>query len=311
MFTLTLTLFLKGEGITREGRELADEEKKDWEDVNRLLKQLKSNVAKKLLAGETGLTAELERINDLELKLAKQKDKGKDEALQQNDHKEEYGIPERLKVKRRKYTLSEEAIAQRRGNVRKISEGGLQTGPTTEEGKKTVSKNSWKHGIYAQTFFRKYSKPCKSSCSSYPCQLISDGKTTPGGECLDKEHVYESWNAIMDAVFNNNYEGFNALAALDTAKNMQILRDLQDGILEDGSIVKSEKIDKDGNVIGHEIKPHPALLVLPKLAELLGFTPKDLMITPKELAKAGRDDEGIKSIADLMSAVGKAMKKDK
>lgn len=222
---------------------------------------------------------------------------------QPQESSEEYGIPEGFKVKRRKYTLSEEALSARRENAKK------STGPKTPEGKDAASKNSWKHGTYAKSFFRKYSKTCKTTCEFYPCELIEDGKTQPGAECLDKEHIYEAWNAILKGVMNQEFSEFNAIAALDTAKNMQVLRELQEAVLEDGVVVLSEKIDKDGNVIGKELKPHPALLVLPKLTEILGFTPKDLMVTPKEIVKAGREEEGAKTLADLMSSVGNALKK--
>lgn len=216
---------------------------------------------------------------------------------------EDYGIPEGFKVKRRQYTFSLKALEQRREAAKN------STGPKSAEGKKISSQNAWLHGVYAQSFIRKYKKPCKSTCPEYPCKLIEDGKTQPGEECLDKEHVYEAWNAIMKAVVEKKFDDFNALAALDTSNNIQILRKLQEAILEDGVVLKHDKIDKDGNTIGKELRQHPALIALQKMTETLGFTPRDLMITPKEIEKAGRDEEGLKTAADLMSLVGNTLKK--
>ncbi len=278
---------------------MGEEEKQNDLTTEKLIKKLKVNIAKKLVGGETP-AADIERLLSLEKKLEKT---GHVEATG-----EETGIPSRLRIKRKKYTLSDAALKQRKEAAQK------STGPTSEEGKKTSSRNNWKHGLYAQSFFSKHARPCKSTCPDYPCNLIEDGKAAPGADCLDKEIIYEAWNAILRAVENKDYDEFNALATLSTAKNIQILRMMQESILEENVIVKSEKLDRDGNKIGEEIKLHPSLLALPKLIEILGFTPKDLMMTPKELSKAGREEEEIKTVGDimsnLMSNVGKAMKKE-
>lgn len=89
---------------------------------------------------------------------------------------------------------------------------------------------------------------------------------------------------------------------------IEVVRKLQEAVLKDGVVVYSEKVDKDGNVIGKELKPHPALLALPKLIADLGLTPQEMMITPRQLARAGREEEGFRSLADLMSAVSKNLK---
>ncbi|NOZ68003.1 MAG: hypothetical protein GXP46_01840 [Deferribacteres bacterium] len=120
--------------------------------------------------------------------------------------------------------------------------------------------------------------------------------------------MVEAFNAILKAALNQQFDEFNALAALEVAKNIEIVRKLQEAVLDDGVVVYSEKVDKDGNVIGKELKPHPALLALPKLIADLGLTPQEMMITPRQLARAGREDDGIKSIADLMSAIGTNLK---
>lgn len=217
-----------------------------------------------------------------------------------------------FRITRRPYTMSPEALAQRRDNAKKANEKmrteGLATGPKSEEGKKRSSRNSHKHGLYAQTFFNSYRRPCKSTCPQYPCSLVSDGKTEPGEDCLDKQHVYEVWNALMDAVFDNNYDGFNALASFETATNIEILRKLKESILEDGVTLTSDKIDKDGNVIGKKLELHPALLAFNKMVEVLNMTPKDLMITPKALVDTDREKKDEESITDFITNIGNKLR---
>ena len=271
----------------------------------RLLSKLKNNVGRKLIAGETaGLAHEIEKIQELEAKFARQ----------QNKPVEKLGLPEELKVKRRKYTMSDAAKKQRQENAHsashKMRAEGLATGPTSDDGKKTSARNSWKHGEYAKSYIERFAKPCKSTCDEYPCSLIEDGKTAPGQDCLDKQHVYEAYLAILKGIFENDYEEVNHMAAFETAKNMQILREIQNVILEDGVSVLSNKVDKDGHVIAQELKQHPNLPSLVKLIEVMGFTPKELLVTPKSIVSKDEED-GIKSVADLMSTLAVKWKKGK
>lgn len=207
------------------------------------------------------------------------------------------GIPERLRVKRRSYTLTEKALEARRKNAQK------STGPRTEEGKRRSSRNAWKHGLYSQSFILgKLGRPCRRSCDKYPCELIEDGRVSPGDFCLDKQFVAEAFEAVISAI-NKETEDFNALAALEIASAVDILRKLKEAILEDGVLVKKEHIDKEGNVIGHEYIPHPLLAHYEKMMLNLGLTPQEFLITPKELKRSerGMDDEERESVADIMS----------
>ncbi len=80
--------------------------------------------------------------------------------------------------------------------------------------------------------------------------------------------------------------------------------------MRDGTIVKRDKWDKDGGLIGYEIVAHPSLLALPKLMADLGITPSEMMITPKALLKDQNEKESIKSAADIMSRLGRACRPD-
>lgn len=227
--------------------------------------------------------------------------------------KEINGIPENLKIKR-PYTLSPKAIEQRRRNARKASEvmqkNGLSTGPKTKEGKEASSRNSWKHGQSAASMVLRHRKPCKSTCHQYPCSVVEDGKAKPGGDCMDKEMLIETWNAILSAVKNGEYDDFNAMSAMLLAKNIHIISDIQEAILADGVTVLLGKIDKDGNPIVEDIKLHPGLLALSKLTEALGLTSRDMMITPKEISRSGVVEDGVKTISDMLLTIGNPKKKN-
>lgn len=228
--------------------------------------------------------------------------KGKDsssDAGEESDE-EEVGVPERLRFKR-SYTLTERALDARKKNAKQ------STGPKTEKGKKASCQNSWKHGRYAKSFIMHRIKPCKSTCPHYPCQLVEDNTTQPGGQCLDKAAVVEFYSAICEAAINKKYDDFNHLAALTIAEQMNVIHLLMEDIQRDGTILKKEKHDKEGGYLGYEVVPHPSLLSLAKLIDSLSLTPNEMMITPKALLKKEDDDEGIKSLADLMSNVVRNM----
>jgi hypothetical protein len=139
---------------------------------------------------------------------------------------------------------------------------------------------------------------------------VQDNTTQPGGECLDKAAVIQFYSAICEAVKNKKYDDFNEVAALTIANQINVLHTLMEDIQRDGTILKKEKHDKDGVYLGYEVVPHPSLLSLIKLSDSLGITANEMMVTPKALSKQEDEDEGLKTIADLMSSIGKGMKKE-
>ena len=84
---------------------------------------------------------------------------------------------------------------------------------------------------------------------------------------------------------------------------------LLEAIIRDGPIIMREKHDKDGKVFGHEYVSHPALIELPKMIANLGMTPQEFMATPRQISKQGTEEDGVKTIADLMSHVGEIIRK--
>ena len=213
------------------------------------------------------------------------------------DVSDEIGIPESLRFKR-SYTMSAAALEARRRNTKK------STGPRTKEGKDKCKMNAWKHGQYAQNYIRHKIKPCLSTCSYYPCTLIKDGSTEPGGQCLDKSAVIQYYAAICDAVKNKKYDDFNEVAAITIAEQIHVVHTLMEDIQRDGTILKRCKYDKDGKELGYEVVPHPSLLSLAKLIDSLNLTPAEMMITPLALAKQKTDNKKAKALSTLMSGFG-------
>jgi len=212
------------------------------------------------------------------------------------DNKEN-GIDDEHKVKR-SYTMSDKALEARRNNAQK------STGPTTEEGKQTSSRNAWKHGIYARTFLLgKLGKPCLTTCDKYPCDLVTDNAVEPGQTCLEKQHVAETFDAIINKIQDKGHEAFTHIAALEMAGAIQILREAKEAILADGIILKTVKVDSNGDAIGTEYKPHPAWSIYTKMLTDLGITPQDFVMTPREIAKAekGLDPEEVENAASIMT----------
>lgn len=265
--------------------------------LDKLVRAHKINIARKIQAGETGLAKELEHLQNLEARLKAEAEGGKSEIRNPKSKikdEDEIGIPENLRIKR-SYTMSDAARAAR-------SKGGQARA-------KECPTPNWKHGKYAQSFITGSIRPCKTTCKDYPCELIDDGSTKPGGACLDKAAVIQTYMAILDAVKNKKYDNFNEIASLTMAQSIQTLQMLLEDVIRDGPTLKREKWDKDGNVLGHEYVPHPALLTLPKMIADLGMTPQEFLATPRSVAKVDDEDKGTESLAQFLSKLGNKMQK--
>lgn len=209
---------------------------------------------------------------------------------------EEIGIPANLRVRRR-YTMSPEALAQRKAAGNSPSKSDSMKG----------NRNGWKHGRYADGFINKI-KPCKSTCPQYPCSLVSEGEVEPGDDCLDKVEVIQFFRAVHDAVKNKNFDDFNELAALQIANTIKVIDMLIEDIIRDGTVLKREKHDAKDNIIV-EYVTHPSLLALPKLVADLGLNPAEFMITPRAIARDKNERDVGKTLAEMMSRAGRGLKK--
>lgn len=285
---------------------MAKDEKKGDISTDDLIKDYKAKIAEKIKSGETKLSGELAKLREIERAQeleGKQKDEfppdgSQLEAGNIEPEEDEIGIPERLRIKR-PYHMSEAAIKQRKD---RRSKGGK------ESAKKFPNKNH-KHGMYATKSVTAI-KPCKTTCQKYPCELIAENKVNPGDSCLDMVFVLQTFKAINKAIKDKEYDDFNEIAAMSISQSIEILRMCQEDILRDGTIVKSEKLNTEGKVIGHEIKPHPSMLVLSKLIAELGMTPQEAMITPRQIAKDGNEKELPQSLAGLLSSIPNLKKRE-
>jgi len=214
------------------------------------------------------------------------------------DEQEEIGIPENLRVKRR-YTLSDKALEQRRAAGNSPRKGEAMRG----------NKNAWKHGQYAQGFVDSFIKPCKSTCPRYPCSIVEHNETRPGDACLDKSQILTTFKAIQSAVKDKKYDDINEIAALKVAGAMQVIDMLIEDIIRDGPLIREEIFGKEGESLGFKMKGHPLLDSLPKMLANMGLTLHDMYITPKAVEKGNTEEEGIKSIAELMSQIGQNIQK--
>ena len=209
-------------------------------------------------------------------------------------------VMERLRVKR-SYTMTPAALAQRH-NASQHS-----TGPITPEGKAASSMNGWKHGQYAKKRLLSLGKPCRTTCLQYPCSLIDDGATQPGQQCLDKEYMLHTINALSKALTDGDLSDLKNIITLQLGSTLQVIDELQASILEYGAYMKSEKIGKDGEVIGYEIKPNPSLLPLSNLLKAAGVTLPDFMVTPAAIERSKTDKETAATIADIFKSAGSAL----
>ena len=265
-------------------------------DITEKLRITREQIAaifKKVEAGETSKVDDLNKLLKLERALAGD----------QEPEEEAEGDPvlERLKVKKRSYTLSPAALEARRNNAQ------LSTGPKTEEGKKASARNSWRHGMYAESRILGLGKPCKSTCPKFPCSLVDEGAVEPGGDCSDKEHLVKACKAIEKALKDGSLDDLKDITTLHMAETLQVIGDLQGAILEFGPYMKSEKMDKDGKVIGYELKPNPALLPLSNLIKAFGLTMPEFMITPAAVERKKSDDKAVETIADIFRGAGAAL----
>lgn len=210
-------------------------------------------------------------------------------------------IFERLCVKKRKYTLSEAALEQRR------QAGHTSPGPSTPEGKAASKMNAWKHGLHARSRVLNLGKPCKSTCWQYPCSLVDDGATRPGKQCLDKEYLLSCIESVSRAVSTGDLDDLKNVVSLQLGQSLSVIDELQGSILEYGVYMKDEKLDKDGKVLGYALKPNPSLLALANLLKAVGVTLPDFMITPAAMEKKKTDDTAAATIADIFRNAGNAL----
>lgn len=267
------------------------------DDKQTALEMLPDQIAdlkQRIDAGKKGLADQLEKLLKLQASLEAE--------LNQEAEADEDPLLERLTVKTRKYTMTPAALAARRQNAQK------STGPKTDEGKEVSSRNAWKHGLHSRNRVLGFGKPCRTTCPHYPCSLVDDGETSPGKDCLDKEYLAETMHALSKALETGDLHDLKSVVTLQLGQSLQVIDELQASILQYGVYMKSEKLNKEGVVIGYELKPNPSLLPLSNLLKAAGVTLPDFMVTPKELNRDKSDRDAVETVADIFRIAGEALK---
>lgn len=259
---------------------------------DRLRKLLKAKILQRINKGEVELLSYLDRLEIAEMKLGEKPDTDKSEG-------DDYGIPENLRIKRRPYTLTKEAIEQRQNAARSPKKAEAMEG----------NNNAWKHGQYAQTFLKQVFSPCLSTCEDYPCSLVADGKTAPGDFCLDKVELAESLRALSKAIQKGDLTEWKDLAAVRLGGLDTVLKMLIEDVTNENTVVKSELFGKDGQHLGYKIVPHPSLNYIAELARTLGYSFEQFLATPLILKKTESEAKAADSLATMMGRAAEKARK--
>lgn len=212
---------------------------------------------------------------------------------------DECGIPENLRIKRRKYTMSPEALEQRKA---------ASHSPKLAESMKG-NNNAWKHGQYASNFIKQVFTPCKGTCEHYPCHLVDEGRTDTGDICLDKIEIAESLRALTKAIQSGDLSEWKDIAAVRLGGLDAVLKMLIEDVTNENTILKSEMFGKDGVSLGYKIAPHPSLNYIADLARTLGYSFEQFLSTPLILKKTESEKKAADALANIMGRAGAAAAK--
>lgn len=214
---------------------------------------------------------------------------------------DQYGIPEKLRIKR-PYTLSAAAIEARKRAAQSPAHAEAMKG----------NRNAWKHGQYAEGLIRQSVAPCKATCEHYPCDWVKDEETSAGGLCLDRAADFmKVLGAVQTAIQQGKLDDFKEAAAVRIAGAMDIIEMLIADIKIDGTLVKSEIFGKEGARLGYKIVNHPSLKPLADLLDVMELTPQQFMITPLIVKKTESDEKAAETLASMMGRAGAALERAK
>lgn len=223
--------------------------------------------------------------------------------------------------------LSEAELEQRQAAAK------LSTGPRTEEGKLTSSRNGWKHGMTsalarqsfrsgAQSVAQLFGKPCLRTCPIHPdnpnrdsgtapCSLVVDKLTNVGGNCLDKTVYVNAFSALMDAMSEGNLEGMHGVLAAEGAAMLEMLGQIRTSISRDGLLLKIAAINKyghavvdaDGEPVIAEYRPNPLLPAMVLMFDKLGISLPEMLATPQARSRAKIGEDSSKTLQGLLGSI--------
>lgn len=209
---------------------------------------------------------------------------------------------------KRPYTMSEEALAQRR--AASIVAREHATGPKTEEGKARSSRNNWRHGLRSAagpmlwrdiSLVGAFGKPCRTTCAKYPCEIVEEGHTSAGGDCLDKQVYMEAFDALSAVLRSGDVTHGHAMLAAQLAGAMELLQQCRDEVAEKGVVIMVPMFNKKGEHIGDKPEANPALFHYTKLLEKIGISLPELMATPRAVQKQQDGENAADAITSLFS----------
>ena len=215
-----------------------------------------------------------------------------------------------------KRQLTDRELAQRRAAAQN------STGPQTDEGKARSSKNAWKHGLNSAVHRAHFdngmgaligatAKPCLSTCPKFPCGLVDDGLTQPGGNCLDKQVYVQAFAAVIDAVENKSMTGVGAMMASEIASTLQMLHDLKTQVTSLGPMIGIPMLNADGEVVtradGSEVMakwvPNPGWGVVLKTLEVLGISLPEALATPQAQSRAKVETDNADAMQQALGGI--------
>ena len=213
-----------------------------------------------------------------------------------------------IKIKR-PYTLTKAAHEARIRNAQK------STGPKTEEGKAKSATNggrsNWKHGKYSASAIHRMLGVCSKHCGQKDtCQSLIDGLSKPGELCLGGHELPQRLAMCIEAVKKGTITA-DMKEATGVLMGMQWsnIQDALESVAMDGTTVLEPITDRNGRVVTHKLKSHPALAFVTDALHKLGVSLTDQNLTPRENAKNQQADDQAKALQNMFGGVQTSLKK--
>ncbi len=269
-----------------------------------LFNYYKTKLMKRIEAGDIGLANEIERLARLEDIIYNKPEPEARAALEDAINDLEMGIPERNKVKR-SYTMTPAAREARVKNAQK------STGPRTEAGKRISAANganaNWKYGHCSKSMVKRVLGVCTKKCDKYPCAAVDEKETQAGELCLDREGYLKRVNTLITAARSGKIEDVTEMNLVLLANKQEILDRMMMAVIEDGTVILEDVVNKDGAVVARKFKNHPHIKDINEYMKGLGLDFSAMRMTPQELQKSKDVQDAGKIMAEAFSGASKAL----
>lgn len=223
--------------------------------------------------------------------------------------------------------LTEAELAARRANAQH------STGPRTEEGKSRSSRNAWRHGLSsrlqlqagkmgAASMAKLFGKPCQTTCPIHPdnperteapCNLVLEGMTSAGGNCLDKTVYLNAYASLLDAMENGVMDGMQAMLAAEGAAALQLIHQLRSELTAGASLMLPQyAVNKEGELVLNPETGKPVVMdykmpsgwgVLIGLIDKLGISLPEMLATPQARSRAKLSEDTGDALTTVLGAL--------